>query len=171
MKVITYGCKTMNQNKILREHLLWLLRGGNAHMGFEQAVAKFPLEYINQKLPNAPYAPWHLIEHVRIAQWDILEFTRQPNHSSPAWPEGYWPPPDKQAGEAQWQKTVEDFRADLQALQELVADPDTDLCAPLPHAPDYTVLREILLVADHNAYHIGEFAVLRQVMETWPAQK
>ncbi len=161
----------MNPDKTLRKQLLWLLRGGNAHIGFDQAVAEFPVEHINRKLPNAPYTPWHLIEHIRIAQWDILEFTRNPDHVSPAWPEGYWPARDEQADAARWEKTIENFRADLKTLQEIVADPDTNLCAPLLHAPDYTVLREILLVADHNAYHVGEFAIMRQVMETWPANR
>jgi hypothetical protein len=154
-------------NDVLRQQLLALLRGGNAHMSFDQAVANFPLEHINRRPPNATYTPWHLLEHVRIAQWDILEFVRDPDHVSPGWPEGYWPAADAEADRAQWQKTIADFRADLKALNDLVADPGTDLTAPLPHAPGYTVLREILVVADHNAYHIGEFAILRQVMDTW----
>jgi hypothetical protein len=136
-------------------------------MSFDQAVADFPIERINSLPPNVSYTPWHLLEHIRIAQWDILEFTRDPDHVSPRWPEGYWPSPDEQADEVKWETTISDFRADLRALQDMVEDSSTDLYAPLGHATDYTVLREILLVADHNAYHIGEFAVLRQVMDTW----
>jgi hypothetical protein len=158
----------MSSDKVVREQLLALLRGGNAHMGFDQAVADFPVEHINRKPPHTPYMPWHLIDHIRIAQWDILEFVRNPDHVSPSWPEGYWPAQNEQADEAHWQQTLAAFRADLKALQDLVADPKTDLYAPLPHAPNYTILREILVVADHNAYHIGEFAILRQVMGTWP---
>lgn len=158
----------MDPDKLVREQLLFLLGGGNAHMSFDQAVAEFPLEYINSPPPNVPYTPWHLLEHMRIAQWDILEFIRNPAYISPEWPEGYWPPQDELADEIRWEQTLRDFRADLRALQEMVEDPDIDLFAPLPHAQDYTVLREILVVADHNAYHIGEFAILRQVMETWP---
>ena len=158
----------MDPDKLVREQLLFLLGGGNAHMSFDQAVAEFPLEYINRLPPNVPYTPWHLLEHMRIAQWDILEFIRNPEYLSPEWPEGYWPPQDEQADEFRWEQTLRDFRADLRAFQEMVEDPGTDLFAPLPHAQDYTVLREILVVADHNAYHIGEFAILRQVMETWP---
>ena len=159
----------MNPDKVLREQLLFLLRGGNAHMSFDQAVAGFPLEHINGQPPNVSYSPWQLLEHMRIAQWDILEFMRNPDHVSPQWPEGYWPRAGEKADEIKWEKTLGDFRADLGALQDMVENPGTDLVAPIPHAPGYTVLREILLVADHNAYHIGEFAILRQVMGTWPA--
>jgi hypothetical protein len=158
----------MSNDKVMRAQLLALLRGGNAHLDFDQAVAEFPAEYTNRKPFNVPYTPWHLLEHIRIAQWDILEFIRNPEHVSPDWPEGYWPAPDEQADEARWQQTLAEFRADLKAIQDLVTDPKTDLLAPIPHAEGYTIFREILLVADHNAYHIGEFAILRQVMGTWP---
>ena len=158
----------MNSDEVMREQLLALLRGGNSHLGFDNAVADFPLAQINTKPPNVDYSPWHILEHMRIAQWDILEFIRNPAHVSPAWPDDYWPLPAEQADEAGWQQTIDNFRADLKSLQNLVANPATDLYGPLPHAPGYTILREILVVADHNAYHIGEFAILRQVMGTWP---
>jgi hypothetical protein len=157
----------MSADSVLREQLLALLRGGNAHLTFDQAVADFPLDQINTRPPNVPYTPWHLLEHIRIAQWDILEFTRDPKHVSPPWPKGYWPAPDAQADQAQWEKTLNDFRADLHALEEMVQDPNTDFFSDLPHAKGYTVLREVLLVADHNAHHLGEFAILRAVMGTW----
>ena len=157
----------MSTDKVMREQLLALLRGGNAHLGFDDAVANFPPEHINTKPPNVSYTPWHLLEHIRIAQWDILEFVRNPDHVSPSWPEGYWPAPDEQADQARWQQTINEFRADLKAIENLVTDPNTDFFSPIPHAPGYTIFREILLVADHNAYHIGEFAILRQVMDTW----
>ena len=112
-------------------------------------------------------SPWYLLEHIRITQWDILEFVRDPDHVSPAWPEGYWPPKGQEAAGPRWQDTIQAFRSDMEALEAMVQDPATDLYAGLPHAAGYTVLREILLVADHNAYHIGEFAVLRQIMGTW----
>jgi hypothetical protein len=161
----------MNTNTVMREQLLALLRGGNAHMGFEGAVADFPLAQINTKPPNVPYTFWHLLEHVRIAQWDILEFVRNPKHVSPDWPAGYWPAQEEQADAAQWEKTLNDFRADLKALEALVMDPKTDFFAPIPHAPTYTIFREVLVVADHNAYHIGEFAILRQIVNAWPADR
>jgi hypothetical protein len=159
----------MSADDVIREQLLALLRGGNSHMSFDQAVADFPKEAINRKPPNVPYTPWQLLEHMRIAQWDVLEFIRNPDHESPAWPDEYWPARGLQADGGRWEGIIADFNADLRALQGLIQDPDTDLTAPIPHAKDYTVFREILVVADHNAYHIGEFAILRQVMGTWPS--
>ena len=159
----------MDSDKVLRQQLLALLGGGNAHMTIEQAVGDFPPESINTRPPNVPYTPWHLLEHIRIAQWDILEFVRNPNHVSPEWPEGYWPHPEDRADETKWQTTIAAIQADLRAVQRLAEDTALDLSAPIPHAKDYTVLRELLLVADHNAYHIGEFAILRQSMGTWPS--
>ncbi len=159
----------MDPDKAVREQLLLLLRGGNAHITFDQAVEQFPMASINIQPTNISYTPWHLLEHIRIAQWDILEFIRNPTHVSPQWPQGYWPSEGEHADEDKWHKSISDFRADLKALQDMVVDPRTDLVAPIPHAQGYTVLREILLVADHNAYHIGEFAILRQVMATWPS--
>ena len=157
----------MESDKVVREQLLSLLRGGNAHMNFDQAVVDFPIQNINIKPPNVLYTPWYLLEHLRIAQSDILEFIRDPNHVSPSWPEGYWPPENEEADQAKWEKTIRDFQADMETLQDMVVDQQIDLYAPILHAPDYTILREILLVADHNAYHIGEFAILRQVMDNW----
>ncbi|MGD9093693.1 MAG: DinB family protein [Anaerolineales bacterium] len=159
----------MSNDQVVREQMLFLLGGGNAHLTFDQAVADFPLEAINSHPPNVDYTPWHLLEHIRIAQWDILEFSRDPGHVSPEWPEGYWPNPEAQADQAQWEETILSFRRDLKALQEIIKDPSTDLYSDLPHAPGYNILREILLVADHNAYHIGELAILRQVMGLWPS--
>ena len=136
-------------------------------MGFDRAIADFPADHFNTMPPNVTYTPWHILEHMRIAQWDILEFIRRADHVSPQWPAGYWPHPTQEADKERWDRTISEFRADLRALQNMVADPNTDLYAPIPHAPDYTIFREILVVADHNAYHIGEFAILRQVMGTW----
>ena len=161
----------MDFDEVAREQLLKLLRGGNAHMSFDQAIAHFPLDKINLKPPNLLYTPWQLLEHIRIAQWDILEFIRDPDHVSPSWPEGYWPEKHAESGETGWNDTIRSFREDLQALQDIVVDPDVDLYAPIPHAKDYTIFREILVVSDHNAYHIGEFAILRQVMGTWPEDR
>jgi len=157
----------MNADTVLREQLVALLRGRNAHMTFDDAVKDFPLDKINVQPPNVDYTPWHLIEHLRIAQWDILEFVRNPAHVSPPWPEGYWPKPGTQADAQAWEATVAAFRRDLADIEALAASPDTDLAAPIPHAPDYTILREILLTADHNAYHIGELGILRQVLQAW----
>src|SRR5690606_545015 len=147
--------KTMS-DATLRDQLLALLKGGNAHLTFDDAIADFPPAAMNQQPPNVPYTPWHILEHLRITQWDILEFVRNPRHVSPEWPKGYWPAPDATTDVAGWQATIDAFRADLAAVQEIVRDPSIDLSAELPHAPGYTYIREVLLVADHNAYHIGE---------------
>lgn len=161
----------MEANDDLRKQLLALLRGGNAHMPLEDAVANFPVDAMNRKPPNISYTPWHLLEHIRRAQQDILEFICDPKYVSPPWPEGYWPGEGERADEAQWNLTIAQFQADLQKLIELVEDPHTNLTVDLIHAPGYTVLREILTVSDHNAYHIGEFAILRQVMGTWTVDR
>jgi len=157
-------------DQTLRDTLMLMLRGNVAHMTFEDAVASFPPAHYNTRPPNVPYTPWALLEHIRITQWDILEFVRNPKHVSPSWPEGHWPAPDEQADPARWAQTVGQIQEDYRAIQALAQGPALDLTAPLPHAPGYTLLREILLVIDHNAYHLGEFAILRQVMGTWPAE-
>jgi hypothetical protein len=154
-----------NKDKALREHLIYLLRGGGAHIKFEEVVKDFPAGLMNGRAAGVPYTPWQLLEHMRIAQWDILEFTRSASHVSPAWPEGYWPDKGAEAGEGEWRRSVESFRGDLRAMQGLVADPATDLYAPVPHGEGQTILREALLVADHNAYHLGALVTLRRALE------
>jgi len=156
-------------DEVLREQLLELLQGGHAHMDVDEAVSDFPLEAMNETAPNVSYTPWELLEHIRIAQWDILAFIQDPAHVSPDWPEGYWPEEGERATEKAWEKTVAQIRSDREALVELVRDPETNLTAPIPHAPAYSVVREVLIVADHVAFHLGEFALMREVMDTWPA--
>ena len=154
----------------LREHLLYLLRGGGAHLHFDKAVANIPPALRGATVPPVPHSPWRLLEHLRIAQWDILEFCRNPDHVSPHWPDGYWPngnaPPDDSA----WDQSVHMFRADLAAMCARVADPATDLFAPIPHGDGQTILREALLVADHNAYHLGQLVVVRRLLGCWPEE-
>jgi hypothetical protein len=151
----------------LREHLLDLLSGGNAHLNFEQAIANLPAELRGVRPPGLPHTPWRLVEHMRIAQWDILRFSVDPTHVSPEFPSGYWPegdaPPDTDA----WERCVAAFRADLRAMMDLVADPETDLLAPIPHGEGQTILREALLVADHNAYHLGQLVTVRRLLGAW----
>jgi hypothetical protein len=153
----------------LRERLLYLLRGGGAHLPFDKAVAGIPPELRGRTAPPVPHSPWRLLEHLRIAQWDILEFSRNPGHASPPWPDGYWPrgdaPPD-----LAWDRAVSAFQADLAAMCALVADPSTDLFAHIPHGDGQTVLREALLVADHNAYHLGQLVVVRRLLGCWPEE-
>jgi DinB superfamily len=154
-----------DKDRALREQLLYLLRGGGAHIKFEEVVKDFPAELINKKAEGVPYTPWHLLEHMRIAQWDILEFSRSASHVSPEWPEGYWPDKGREASADDWQRSVEAFRADLRAIEELVEDPATDLYARISHGEGQTILREVLLVADHNAYHLGALVTLRHTLE------
>ena len=152
----------------VRDQILFLLNGGGAHMNLDRAVADFPGAHINTRPPNVPYSFWHLLEHIRITQWDILDFIRNADYENLNWPEDYWPRPDAEADQEQWQATIAAIRSDQLALQAILEDPATDLYADLPHAEGYNILREALLVADHNAYHIGEFAILRQVLGAWP---
>ena len=161
----------MTDSDVLREQLLALIDGRGAHMPFDAAVADFPDDAINRRPPNVAYTPWHLLEHVRIAQRDILDYMRDRAYLAPAWPEEYWPARDATATPEQFAATIEAFRADRAALHDLVANPATDLLAPIPNTPGHTILREARLVGDHNAYHIGEFAILRQVMGTWPPDR
>jgi hypothetical protein len=160
----------MDKDKALREHLLYLLRGGGAHLKFDEAVADLPPALRGAKPPGVPHTPWRLLEHLRIAQWDILEFCRNPEHASPPFPDGYWPRGDAPPSADAWDRSVEGFRADLRAMQDLVADPATDLFAPLPHGQGQTVLREALLVADHLSYHLGQLVVVRRLLGAWPAE-
>jgi hypothetical protein len=155
----------MSQDALVREQLLALLRGGNAHQDLQRLVTSFPLAKINAQLPGLSYTPWRLLEHIRIAQWDILAFIQDQDHVSPPWPEGYWPPDGEEADAQRWKESIDQYQADLQTLQALIQDPDTDLYAPLPQGEKYTVLREILLVADHAAYHVGELGILRHILE------
>jgi hypothetical protein len=161
----------MDPQRVARRQLLALIEGGKAHMGFEDAVSGFPLKEINRRLPNATYTVWHLLEHARIAQWDILRFTTDPNHVSPDFPEGYWPAVDKIATPREWKKTIRDFLKDLRSGRQLVKNPKIDLFAPIPHAKDCTVFQEILLLADHNAYHLGELVSLRRVLSLKPIRE
>jgi hypothetical protein len=158
---------TADQTRSLREHLLYLLRGGGAHLDFEKAIAGLPPELRGAKPDGVPHTPWRLLEHLRLAQWDILEFSRNPRHVSLPFPEGYWPRGDAPPDAAAWDRSVEAFRADLRAMQALVADPGSDLFTPFPHGEGQTLLREALLVADHNAYHLGQLVVVRRLLGAW----
>ncbi len=158
-------------DQVLREQLLALLEGGQAHMSFDEAVAGFPMKEINHRVPNASYTIWHALEHMRISQWDIRCFVEDPNYVSPDFPEGYWPREDEEATAAQWKKTVKGIQSDLEAVKGWVKNPKTDFFRPIPHAPGYTVFREILLVADHNAWHTSELVALRRVLNLKPVKE
>jgi hypothetical protein len=155
----------MNQDQSLREHLLYLLRGGGAHVDFESVVADFPVEKVNRRIEHLPYTAWAMLEHMRIAQFDILEFSRNAGYVSPKWPEGYWPSGEVAPDAAAWKESVERFRADLKGMEDLVADAETDLFTRIPHGDGQTILREALLVADHNAYHLGVLVAMKRILE------
>jgi hypothetical protein len=154
-----------DKDQALREHLLYLLRGGGAHIGFDEVLDEFPEELYNARGAGVDYTPWQLLEHLRLAQWDILEFSRNSAHASPKWPEGYWPDRALHTDAEGWRASVAAFRADLRAMEELVADPSQDLYAPIPHGTGQTLLREALLVADHNSYHLGALVMLRNSLK------
>ena len=152
-------------DKALREHVLYVLGGGGAHVDFETVIKDFPVEAINRRVEHIPYTPWQLLEHMRIAQWDILEFSRNAAHVSPKWPEGYWPAADSLPDQAAWARSVEAFRTDLKAMERLVEDAAAaTLFAPVVHGSGQTLLREALLVADHNAYHLGVLVTLKRIL-------
>jgi hypothetical protein len=153
----------------LRQQLAGLLDGVGAHMPFEEAVADFPEDAMNRRPPNVDYTPWHLLEHLRLTQLDILRYVVDPEYEERNWPVDYWPDPAATATREVFDETVRGFIADRAALRELVTDPTRDLFAVIPGTPGHTLLREIRIDVDHNAYHVGEFAILRQVMGTWPA--
>jgi hypothetical protein len=159
----------MSPDASLRQHLLDLLRGGNAHLDLDAALKGLPADQRGTRPEGAAHSPWEILEHLRIAQWDILEFSRNPEHVSPPWPSGYWPESPEPPDEAEWERSLQTFREDLKAMQDLVADPANDLYAPFPHGDGQTLLREALLVADHNAYHLGEMVVVRRLLGTWSA--
>ncbi|MGB7263974.1 MAG: DinB family protein [Terracidiphilus sp.] len=151
----------------LRQHLFELLKGGHAHADFDSAIQNIPPALRGKRPKGAEHSPWQVLEHLRIAQWDILAFSRDPDHKSPDWPSGYWPAKPAPPNEKAWNKSVRAFRADLKAMCDLVADESTDLYARIPHGDGQTILREALLVADHNAYHLGELVLLRRQLGAW----
>ena len=158
----------MNQSKndqSLRDHLLYVLRGEGAHITFEDFAADFPVDLCGRRVEGLPYTAWQVLEHIRIAQWDILEFSRNPKHVSPKWPEGYWPPQDQLGTPELWHESIRKVREDLNQMQQLVSDPATDLLAKIPHGTGQTILREALLVADHNSYHLGALVVIGRTLK------
>src|SRR5712691_10388582 len=151
----------------VREQVLALLEGGNAHVSLDKVVKDFPAKLRGVKPSGAPHTAWQLLEHMRIAQWDILEFSRNSKHVSPQFPGGYWPETEKPPNEDAWKKSIASFEKDLKAMQKLIEDPKTDLYARIPHGTGQTVFREALLVADHNAYHLGQLVLLRRLLGVW----
>ncbi|MCK5573972.1 MAG: DinB family protein [Bacteroidetes bacterium] len=157
----------MNKEAALRKRLVELLRGKGAHVAFEEALGNFPEHLRGKGVSGIPYTAWQILEHLRIAQWDILEFSRNQKHVSPEWPDGYWPDGEAPSDDGAWDRSVSDFNRDQKEMQDLVSDPDTDLHARIPHGTGQDILREALLVADHNAYHLGQLVMLRKMLGAW----
>jgi hypothetical protein len=153
-----------SDNQSLREHLLSLLRGGGAHLTFADFIGDFPSDLCGREVEGVPYTVWQVLEHMRLAQWDILEFSRSAAHQSPEFPKGYWPKPIESGNPELWNETIGKFHADLKKMEELVNDPATDLFARIPHGDGQTILREALVLADHNAYHLGVLAVMSRIL-------
>ena len=148
----------------LRKRLVEALRGGNAFSSFADVVGNFPEAMINTRPTNVDYTFWHLLEHIRRTQWDILDFSRNPDYKELEWPTDYWPKKDEQATLDQWNETIRQIENDTRALVELVQDEKNDLSAPIPWGQGQDLAREAILVANHSAYHTGEFGILRQVL-------
>ncbi len=160
--------KEDRSDKALREHVEYLLQGGGAHVKFDEVTAGVPVKLRGQKPAGIPHSLWMLLEHLRIAQWDILEFSRNPKYVSPKWPEGYWPKTEAPPRPDAWDASIKKFHQDLKAMRDLLKDPKTDLFAKIPWGDGQTILREALLVADHNAYHLGQMLDVRRLLGAWP---
>jgi hypothetical protein len=157
----------MSERKALVAHVHELLRGGHAHATFETVIAGWPAPMRGVRPPGAPHSAWQLLEHLRICQWDIVEFSLRADHVSPKWPAGYWPGEQAPPDEAAWARSVAAYSADRARMEALVADPAVDLFTRIPHGDGQTLLREALMLADHNAYHLGQLLLLRRLLGDW----
>jgi hypothetical protein len=180
------------RNKLIVKELESLLHGGNAHASFDEAVKDIPLDLPGQAPHELPYSIWQLVEHIRIVQWDILEFCRNPHHKSPQWPDGFWPKEKAPADKKAWERSLDQIKADKKAFIALLHkagspgakssgpksdgaksgdarsdDAPDDLLTPFPHGDGQTLLREALLIADHTSYHTGEIVLLRRLLGAW----
>jgi DinB superfamily len=149
----------------LREEMVRLLEGGGAHATFENAIEGFPAGLRGKKVASVTHTPWQILEHLRLAQWDILEFCRNPSHESPAWPEGYWPAESAPPSGAAWDESVKRFLEDRGALARWVRDSATDLFAPVPDEEGPSLLHQVVITAQHNSYHLGQLLLLRRALE------
>lgn len=157
-----------NADRILREQLVSLLKGGGAHVHFLDALEDYPVRKRGAFVKGLRHTAWQLLEHARIAQWDILEFSRNPKHVSPDFPGGYWPRTPGPSNDEAWEKSVQTFQRDLAEMAKLVKNPKTDLYAKIPHGDGQTILRQALVLADHNSYHLGQLVDLRRAIGAWP---
>jgi hypothetical protein len=156
-----------NEDKFLRTHLLELLNGGQAYAKFDKVVADFPPKLRGEIPTGLPHSAWMLLEHMRIAQWDILDFSRNPKYEEMKWPDDYWPKSPAPPSDGAWDKSVKSFRTDLNAMKKLVNNPKTDLFAKIPWGSGQTILREAMLIADHNSHHLGQLIDVRRILGIW----
>ncbi|HTM24667.1 MAG TPA: DinB family protein [Vicinamibacterales bacterium] len=153
----------------MRNQLAKSLDWGEAHVDFDKAVVGLPPELRGRRVPGLPHSAWDIVEHLRIAQHDILDFARNPKYQELKWPDAYWPPKPEPPDAHAWDASIAEFRRDREALKQLTIDPHIDLMSKIPHGSGQTYLREVLLVLDHNAYHVGELVALRRLLGAWPA--
>ena len=158
----------MTDEKLMRDYLRRALTWHEAHVDWIKAVSGIPEKLRGKRPKGAERSPWELLEHMRIATWDIHEFSRDAKHASPKWPAGYWPKKPAPPTAAAWDKSVQALERDLELMGKLVADPKTDLLAPIAHGSGQNILREALLIADHNSYHLGQLVLLRRLLGCWP---
>lgn len=155
----------MTNERSLRDQLADVLDWGHAHIKFDDAVKDFPPELRGKRPAGAPHSAWELLEHLRLALWDIYEFSVDASHVSPEFPDGYWPVTPEPPSEAAWDESVSAYREILRKFAALVSDESVDLFAKIPHGDGQTVLREVLLAADHDAYHLGQLVIVRRMLE------
>jgi DinB superfamily len=160
--------RPQDHDQALRQHLLYLLNGGGAHVSFDSAVEGLEPKLRGKTPAGFQHSAWMLLEHMRMTQWDILEFSRSAKHVSPEWPAGYWPAGAAPPSATSWSAAIRKFHGDLKAMKALLTNSRTDLFAPLAWGDGQTVLREALLVADHNAYHLGQLVDVRRALGAWP---
>ena len=156
----------MTNDAAIRDHVARILAWEDAHVGFDNAIARIPVK-IRGRRPSGLHSPWELLDHLRIAQHDILDFCRNPRYREMRWPDDYWPPSPSPPSAAAWYASIKQFRKDRKALQRLAANPKIDLTARIPHGTGQTYLRELLLTADHTAYHVGQIVLVRQLLGAW----
>jgi len=154
-------------DKALRQQLRKVLDWHEAHADWKQALAGLDPVHRGVRPAGSPHSVWDLLEHVRLAQRDILDFTLYPKHISPDWPAGYWPKTLAPTDDAEWEKSVGEFFRDLKEMERLVNNPRTDLFARLPHGTGQTYLRQVLLLIDHNSYHLGQLVLVRRLLSAW----
>ena len=152
-----------NNDRSVRAHVVKLLKGGDAHFYFDDLNEGFPIERCGEKIHGLPYTAWQVLEHLRIAQWDIIEFARDPHYVSPSFPEGYWPEED--GNPKLWEASLTKIRGDLNQIVSMVSDTANDLFAPFPHGTGQTLLRQALLIVDHNSYHLGSLALMKRLLQ------